>query len=551
MIIKEINVEKFRAMNNQSFKIGKRLTAIAGRNGTMKSTLLGMLGQPFSIASSSNPMYGSKTIEGYNFKSQFQEKFCLSDKYDCAGNHVWTLKLFNSNLYNGIDEYTVKSAARKQTGHPDSIRFINALGKARGMGYIQLPVVFLSLSRLFPIGESGKTKSLASEFTESETELYIKWYKEILSIQSLDKPIVGLEKKDLKRIFTGVGDSTHDVTTCSAGEGNVGRVLTSILSFKRLKDKFGKNYKGGILLIDELDATLYGYSQKKFVQFLNRASQELGIQIIFTTHSPIILREMSNLQRKELRKLQIDVNSIPYQYDNEIIYLYPKYTDEGSRYVEGKNIHTVVQLNEIINDINLLPTSINQNINLYMEDERAVEFIHSILKYKAINLDQYVNIYNIDLGWPNYLQLHRKGIPEFRNSLIILDHDVMACLSKEQREYIDSTNNITFMPEDVEAGMFRFLKSHEVYNRFEEILSSEGYKCSYDVCFCDWTDDHYDTLQTKKWFSNLIETIGGTETLYKFWANNNVELVNQFVQSFIDIYNNMAEKLEMDYIIKP
>ena len=66
---------------------------------------------------------------------------------------------------------------------------------------------------------------------------------------------MALEKKDLKRVFTGVGDETHDVTTCSAGEGNVGRVLTTILSFKRLKDEYGKAYKGGILLIDELDAS--------------------------------------------------------------------------------------------------------------------------------------------------------------------------------------------------------------------------------------------------------------------------------------------------------
>ena len=398
VIIQGIQIEKFRAIRNQEFRIGRRLTAIAGRNGTMKSTLLGMLGQPFSISSTSNPMYGTKTIEGYNFRSQFQEKFCLSKEYDHIGEHVWTLKLCNSGLYNGKTEYTVKSAARKQAGHADSIRFINAEGKARGMGYIQLPVIYLSLGRLFPIGESGKTKSLASEFTEDEEKLYIKWYKEILSIQSLKNPNVGLEKKDLKRVFTGVGDETHDVTTCSAGEGNVGRVLTSILSFKRLKDKYGRAYKGGILLIDELDATLYGHAQKVFVRFLNERAKDYKIQIIFTTHSPLILREVNNLQRKEVREKQIDVDAVDYSYDNEIIYLTPKYTNDGNRIIKGDNIHSAVQLKAILNDIELKPTRINQDINLYLEDDRATDFLKHIFRYKGIRVENYVSFVEVDMS---------------------------------------------------------------------------------------------------------------------------------------------------------
>ena len=50
MVIKSIEIEKFRAIENLNLKIGQKLTAIAGRNATMKSTILGMLGQPFSIA---------------------------------------------------------------------------------------------------------------------------------------------------------------------------------------------------------------------------------------------------------------------------------------------------------------------------------------------------------------------------------------------------------------------------------------------------------------------------------------------------------------------
>lgn len=83
-----------------------------------------------------------------------------------------------------------------------------------------------------------------------------------------------------------------------------------------------------------MDATLYGYAQKLFVRFLNKKAEEYKIQIIFTTHSPLILREVNNLQRRKIRDKRIAADVENYSYDNEIIYLSPKYTDEGERIIE-------------------------------------------------------------------------------------------------------------------------------------------------------------------------------------------------------------------------
>lgn len=182
MIIKEIHVEKFRAMNKLALKLGKRLTAVVGRNASMKTTLLGMLSQPFSISKECG-MNGEKTLDGYDFRSQFNEKFKLSAVHDKPGEHLWTLKFRNNKIYTDKDYITVKSVVRKAKGKVDSIRFINAeQGKTKGHGYVQIPVVYLSLTRLFPIGESGKTTPVALDLTDEEKELYIKWYKSILSI---------------------------------------------------------------------------------------------------------------------------------------------------------------------------------------------------------------------------------------------------------------------------------------------------------------------------------------------------------------------------------
>ena len=67
MIIRSIEIEKFRAFQQVSFTLGKRITAISGRNATQKTTVLGMIGQPFTI-SKGHAMYGCKTIDGYNFR---------------------------------------------------------------------------------------------------------------------------------------------------------------------------------------------------------------------------------------------------------------------------------------------------------------------------------------------------------------------------------------------------------------------------------------------------------------------------------------------------
>ncbi|MBC5734436.1 AAA family ATPase [Lawsonibacter hominis] len=50
MIIRSIEIEKFRAFQQVSFTLGKRITAISGRNATQKTTVLGMIGQPFTIS---------------------------------------------------------------------------------------------------------------------------------------------------------------------------------------------------------------------------------------------------------------------------------------------------------------------------------------------------------------------------------------------------------------------------------------------------------------------------------------------------------------------
>lgn len=547
MIIKSVEIEKFRAFENASFTLGKRITAISGRNATQKTTLLGMIGQPFTI-SKDHPMYGCKTIDGYNFRSQFKEKFKISPEHDVIGQHKWKLE-----LHNGVYEqnyYAVESIARRQSGQAPTLRFWNAESRARGAGYIQLPVYFLSLSRLFPIGESGKTKAVPSTLTPEELSYCITHYRTILSIQHMgDNPDVGLEKGASSKTFAGVSDDTHDIFTNSAGEGNIMRIILAVLSFKRLKEQYGRDYRGGILLIDELDATLYGFSQAKLVDYLWQVADDYKIQIVFTTHSPIILKCVNKYQRKE--RHDKGINLPPFAYDSSIVYLKPQYDREGTRTIMPKNISTSTELGQILNDINLsIPTG-NSKINIYCEDTRAVSFLQYVLSAAlTINLDLYMSFIDINLGWTNYVQLAEKGVPEFRNNVIVLDGDV-----PQKREYrsketaIRDSGNFIFLPLVIEEGLFRALKDHGAFSRFQESFSRvPGF--TYDVCFNNWPldADSYGTNDFKQWYAQAESALGDQAILFAFWCNEHRDKVAAFVENFIEMFNKLAESNDVDAI---
>lgn len=547
MIIKSVEIEKFRAFENASFTLGKRITAISGRNATQKTTVLGMIGQPFTI-SKDHPMYGCKTIDGYNFRSQFKEKFKISPEHDVIGQHKWKLE-----LHNGVYEqnyYAVESIARRQSGQAPTLRFWNAESRARGAGYIQLPVYFLSLSRLFPIGESGKTKAVPSTLTPEELSYCITHYRTILSIQHMgDNPDVGLEKGASSKTFAGVSDDTHDIFTNSAGEGNIMRIILAVLSFKRLKEQYGRDYRGGILLIDELDATLYGFSQAKLVDYLWQVAGDYKIQIVFTTHSPIILKCVNKYQRKE--RHDKGINLPPFAYDSSIVYLEPQYDREGTRTIMPKNISTSTELGQILNDINLSISTGNSKINIYCEDTRAVYFLQYVLSAAlTINLDLYMSFIDINLGWTNYVQLAEKGVPEFRNNVIVLDGDV-----PQKREYrsketaIRDSGNFIFLPLVIEEGLFRALKDHGAFSRFQESFSRvPGF--TYDVCFNNWPldADSYGTNDFKQWYAQAESALGDQTILFAFWCNEHRDKVAAFVENFIEMFNKLAESNDVDAI---
>jgi hypothetical protein len=181
MVIQHIQIEKFRGFQNVGFDLGSQLTVISGRNGTQKTTLLGMLSQPFSLR---NTNWKDVPLCGGSFDSQFAEKFKLSDKFDKAKEHKWTLSFFDDNE----SPYTVASMERIKGG---PIRFWKAGSRGKGTGYKPYPVIFLSLSRLFPIGEIEQLDAEKFSPSQEEIQFCTDWHDKILAVSNT--PIIHMD----------------------------------------------------------------------------------------------------------------------------------------------------------------------------------------------------------------------------------------------------------------------------------------------------------------------------------------------------------------------
>ena len=105
------DISKFRLFHAISIQFGPHITLIAGQNGTAKSTLLGMLAQPFSFgvargftagdpdhSAYTNNYHGLKLqtfrdLAGKPFMYDCDDVFRLSEKYDFGKEYEYKTKL--------------------------------------------------------------------------------------------------------------------------------------------------------------------------------------------------------------------------------------------------------------------------------------------------------------------------------------------------------------------------------------------------------------------------------------------------------------------------
>ena len=504
-MLREIKIQKYRGFKDVSFKIGIYLTVIAGQNGTQKTTLLGMLTQMFTL-DPKTPMGSEKPLVGGNYRSDFMNKFKFSPTVDKAGQHEWTLS------FDGLADFTVASIWRdKKKG---TIRFWQKGTHAAGSGYIQYPVLYLSLRRLFPLGEDSKVEeSHEVELNDEEKKEYKKFHDDVLfNVYEDAQPLYvkGSEKQTI-----GVNTQKYDWMTNSAGQDNLGKIVLALFSFKRLKEKYRKNYKGGILAIDELDTTLFPASQIKILENLLSYASKYKIQIIFTTHSLTLIKEACRLQdeceAKEARNGQVNVVYLEREDDHIAV-------KEKVRYGTIEN-----------NLCMALEKAPNTKINIFTEDNEAWLFMINMLpaKYKKI-----IKHVPAKLGCGEYINLLESKMPNFYSpeGLVVLDGDA---INEDHYSHVARKLVLLPGPKSPEQMVADWIQGLSDLHPFWKSINA-----GYGRQFC-FKDHRYHQLtdreKAKMWYqSQCTKEIWGktAHKMMRFWKKDHKNEVDNFVADF-------------------
>jgi len=399
--LKRLVIEKFRALNNVEVEFGDYVTVVCGKNGTSKSSILGIAAQIFSFEKDyvQGGALSYRQVAGGTFKSKYSEHFRISDKFDVPGSMMVSIEL--------LDGYTGKAATAKlelmsRGGSPRPVVRNNstATGNSNTSRNFTHPVIHLSLRRLFPIADRDY-KVIDFEYLGQHKQEFIGLTNELLNRNA--SLVTGTGGTISSAVAHG---ANYDQESVSAGEDNAGQIVLALMSFRKLKDEYA-GYKGGLLLIDEADAGLFPTAQVNLLKILDRECRALDLQVVMTSHSPILIEHAFEQSQK-------------FRRNYKTIYLSNTFGD-----VQVMQDWSWPQISADINTRTVAaPSGVSlPTPHIYFEDREAADFFAALVSRQPIK--KFVKpMPDVTLGSSNYFHLIQKRVPEFsERSVICLDAD--------------------------------------------------------------------------------------------------------------------------------
>ncbi|MDT2829722.1 AAA family ATPase [Vagococcus carniphilus] len=427
--LEQLQINKFRNIDgeikpfNLKFKPG--INVISGHNGVGKSNIL-------SLVSSSTGINNSKTPSGNSFQPEFYEYFKIGKNEEFKNYEIYSV--YKDELNNYV---TKELRFKDDTASNRGIRIIpttsnklsnfNTLTEAKdkvskqfGIGpeaRIKIPTRYISISRLFPLGESDLSHT---DFYKSSTfiknnydQMFRNYYNSVLedSIAEDSKMYIS-SKREVKSPNIGLEIKNTNRNSKSVGQDSLDTIVSSIIDFKYLKDTLD-TYKGGILCIDELDISFHPNAQIKLINLLEDISKDLNLQIFVTTHSLTVINEISKkIERANKKKLDV-MHSINYIRDKKM------------PFITQKNNYTAIKA-DMFSERHLVPTK----IKFYFEDEIAINLHNTLMNIAKkifkddIEYDQSEFTYiNAKIGKSQLRHLNDVDQSYFRTVGIVLDGD--------------------------------------------------------------------------------------------------------------------------------
>ncbi len=410
--LKKITIEKFRALNNVEVEFGDYITVICGKNGTSKSSILGIAAQIFSFEKdyvTGVNLRPYKQISGKGFKSKYSEHIRISERFDLPGSLSASIL-----LHEGYTDQVATANLELMTRTDDETKKIlprpvirkNSTATGNTSRNFTHPVIFLSLKRLYPIADRDY-KAINFDYLKAHESEFIALTNELLNRSSTKA--TGTHGTITSAVSHG---DNYDHESVSAGEDNAGQIIMALLSFKKLQAEYA-DYKGGLLLIDEADAGLFPTAQINLLKIFERECRKLNLQVVMTSHSPVMIEHAyEQSQHRHSKKFKTVYLSNTYG-DVKVI-------QDWSWAKISADIHT--------RTVKAGPTTILPNINVYFEDEEAEDFFSALINRQPFKR-WLTPMTGIKMGCTNYVYLLARKVPEFSvNSVICLDEDAKAHL---------------------------------------------------------------------------------------------------------------------------
>jgi len=255
-----------RGINTLDISFNFPITAIAGKNGSGKSTILAL-----ACCAYHNSKKGFKQPKRKTTYYTFSD-FFVQHKEEIPPQGI------------EIRYRIAHDKWRKSATFPDGKGLgYQARKKKKGGKWsdyanrVHKNVVFLGIERIVPHAERSQSRSYSRAFQESVPEGWETKVKDIVGSilgKSYDQ-FIRLEHSKYNLPLVRIGDLVYSGFNMGAGENALFEIFSVIYSCG----------SGSLIVIDEIELGLHAEAQKKFIAKLKDACGEKCVQVICTTHS--------------------------------------------------------------------------------------------------------------------------------------------------------------------------------------------------------------------------------------------------------------------------
>jgi predicted ATPase len=532
----EFPTRPFRKLGGIQIEISERITLIAGRNGVGKSTILALIAGSSGVARSK-----FKTYLGIEARLNTEEILRLSftrDYVKSVSDRPYVLLNYKLGDKSFVKKGNVSGNEKRlrvvPRNEPKATIIIEGVTIPES-GKVPVPTIYLGMTRVIPTGETNPECLQTSKVSMEPEDLRI--YQEFSEavIHSgavlqdgnvIAQSISGTKKNSLYPNYTG-----HDATTVSLGQDSLSAIATSLASFSKLRREMGSEYRGGLLVIDELDAGFHPRAQTKLVDQLKSKARELQIQVIATTHSLTMLQHAHKDIFNDRRM------GVP---PDQIVYL------KGGNPIELLDVTDFSAVHADMHMQLLRVTPDKKIVKVYVEDDEASLFLLAILTAARKKFIKDATGYRLDVvpvhvGCSNLVGLI-KADDHFKSVVIAVDADASGVKGSNAlnvvRLPVDPLNLKKQSPEVILREMCqKMVEDRTAYPATKKMIRSQGGDETYiQEYILDRKQDEKDADKpiendrdvAKAWFNNRLEFISGMK-LIEGWVADNVDGVQKFM----------------------